>query len=259
MKIKHVFAVSALALAVGVPAVHAADAQTAAQMNRQDVEKIVHDYLVTNPDVLVEASQALQKKQQEMLQAQAKSAISQNATSLASGQLTIAGNPKGNVTLIEFFDYQCVHCIKMKPVVNQLISKNPNLRVVFKEFPIFGKESEMASRVAIAAAMQGKYKDVQGALFNGEHQLNEDKIMAIAKKAGLNMSKLKADMNSPSVTATLDDSRKLAEAIHLMGTPAFIVMSTPNGQFKPGTESAFIPGAASEATLQDLIKKASIQ
>ena len=88
--------------------------------------------------------------------------------------------------------------------------------------------------------------------------MSEDKIMAIAKKTGLNMSKLKTDINSPTVTATLEDSRKLAEAIHLMGTPAFIVMSTPNGQFKPGTESAFIPGAASEETLQDLIKKASI-
>ena len=258
MKIKHVFAMSALALAIGVPAAHAAEAQTATQMNKQEIEKIVHDYLVTNPDVLIEASQALQKKQQEMLQAQAKSAISQNATSLASGQLTIAGNPKGDVTLIEYFDYQCVHCIKMKPVVNKLISKNPNLRVVFKEFPIFGKESEMASRVAIAAAMQGKYMSIQSALFNGEHHLSEDKIMAIAKKTGLNMSKLKTDINSPTVTATLEDSRKLAEAIHLMGTPAFIVMSTPNGQFKPGTESAFIPGAASEETLQDLIKKASI-
>jgi protein-disulfide isomerase len=259
MNIKNVFAISALALAVGVSAAHAADAHTTAPINKQDVEKIVHDYLVTNPDVLIEASQALQKKQQEMLQAQAKSAISQNATALANGQLTIAGNPKGNVTLIEFFDYQCVHCIKMKPVVNQLISKNPNLRVVFKEFPIFGKESEMASRVAIAAAMQDKYIHVQGALFNGEHQLNEDKIMAIAKKAGLNMNKIKTDMNSPTVTATLEDSRKLAEAIHLMGTPAFIVMSTPNGQFKVGTESAFIPGAASEETLQDLIKKAAMQ
>lgn len=258
MQIKPIFTVGALALALAMNTAYA-ESSAAVPLNQKDVEKIVHDYLVTNPDVLIEASQALQKKQQEQLQAQAKSAISQNANALAQNSLTMAGNPKGNVTLVEFFDYQCVHCIKMKPVVNQLISKNPNLRVVYKEFPIFGKESEMASRVAIASAMQGKYTNIQAGLFNGDHQLNETKILDIAKKAGLNMSKLKSDMNSPQVEKQLADSRHLAEAIHLMGTPAFIVMATPNGQYKSGSESAFIPGAASETTLQDLIKKIAAQ
>lgn len=259
MKANQMLSLSALTLALSVSSAYAAESQVLTQIQKKEVEQVIHDYLVGNPDVLIEASQALQKKQQEALQAQAKSAISQHADSLVKGSLTVAGNPKGNVTLVEFFDYQCIHCIKMKPVVSELIQKNANLRVVYKEFPIFGKESEMASRVAIAAAMQGKYLDVQTALFKADHHLNEKKIMTIAKQAGLNMETLKKDMNSAPVSALLDDSRKLAEAIHLMGTPAFVVLSTPNGQFKTGTETAFIPGAASEATLQDLIKNAAKQ
>ena len=259
MKIKQVFALSSLAMAIGMSMGLPVHAESTSQINKAEVEKIVHDYLVSNPDVLIEASQALQKKQQDMLQAQAKTAISEHASALAKGELTVEGNAKGNVTLVEFFDYQCGHCVKMQPVVKELISKNPNLRVIYREFPIFGKESETASRVAIAAAMQGKYGDIHAKLFNGEHQLNEEKILSIAKKSGLDMSKLKIDMNSSKVSSILDESRKLAEAIHLMGTPAFIVLSTPNGEFKSGSESTFVPGATSQANLQDLIKKASVE
>ena len=256
MKMNKIISLSVLTLALGLSSAYAASSNTMSSAHKKEIEQVIHDYLVTNPDVLIEASQALQKKQQDAMQAQAKSAISQHGDSLVSGSLTIAGNPKGNVTLVEFFDYQCVHCIKMKPVISELISKNPNLRVVFKEFTIFGKESEIASRVAIAAAMQGKYLDLQAALFKADHHVDEQKIMTIAKNSGLNMETLKTDMNSSSVTSLLDENRKLAESIHLMGTPAFVVLSTPNGRFKSGTETAFIPGAATEATLQDLIKKA---
>lgn len=255
MKINKILPMGILAATLSASIAHADASITPVQ--KKEIEKIVHDYLVTNPDVLIEASQALQKKQQAVLQEQAKSAIAQYGSALVSGNLTVAGNPTGDVTLVEFFDYQCVHCVKMKPVIDALIQKNPNLRVVYKEFPIFGKESEMASRVAIVAAMQGKYTQLQKGLFKIEQHLDEQKIMAVAKEAGLNMDTLKTDMNSPSVTALLDESHKLAESIHLMGTPAFVVLSTPKGQFKPNTQTAFIPGASSEATLQELINKAA--
>ncbi|PJD93750.1 MAG: hypothetical protein CK424_01580 [Legionella sp.] len=257
MKINKILPMSLLAIALGMSAAHADTSLSVTQ--KKELEQVIHDYLVTNPEVLVEASQALQKKQQDVMQAQAKSAIAQYGSALVSGTLTVAGNPNGDVTLVEFFDYQCVHCIKMKSVVNELIKKNPNLRVIFKEFPIFGKESELASRVAIVAGMQGKYMALQSALFKADDRLDEQKIMAIAKSVGLDMNALKKDINSKKVTDTLDESRKLAESIHLMGTPAFVVLSTPKGQFKPGTETSFIPGAASEATLQDLIHKAAKQ
>ena len=241
MKNNKILVISVLAAALSASTVYA---ETAAVTSEQkaEIEKIIHEYLVkTNPEVLIEASQALQGKQQAQMQEQAKSAIAQNGSALVSGSLTTAGNPKGNVTLVEFFDYQCVHCIKMKPVINELIKKNPNLRVVFKEFPIFGKESEMASRVAIVAAMQGKYMNFQNGLFNVNQRLDEKTIMAVAKKAGLDMSTLKSDMESKTVNEQLEASHKLAEAIHLMGTPAFVVLATPGGQFKTGGQTAFIP------------------
>jgi protein-disulfide isomerase len=238
---------------IGAP-VMAADALTAPQ--KKEVEQVVHDYLVNNPEVLVEVSQALQQKQQQSMQEQATSAISKNAPQLFSEKLAVNGNPNGSVTMVEFFDYQCIHCKKMKPIVNELVKKDKNLRVIYKEFPIFGKNSEVASKAALAAAMQGKYMAMHNALLTQEKKLDEASIMAAAKSAGLDMSKLKKDMNSDTVKQALDANRKLAESMNLMGTPAFIVASTPKGKFNANIKPAFIPGAASEEALQSLISKA---
>ncbi len=236
----------------------ATSTDTISDLQKKDLEKLVHDYLVSNPEVLLEASQALQQKQQQTMQQQAQAAIQDNANQLFNDSLTVIGNPKGNVTLVEFFDYQCIHCKKMAPVINELIKNDPNLRVVYKEFPIFGKSSDIASRVALAAAMQGKYQAMHAALIKQESRLNEQNIMAAAKAVGLNMVKLKTDMASQAVTDALTANRELAEKLHLMGTPAFVVAATPAGQLKQGSVPAFIPGAASAEALQDLIKKATV-
>lgn len=261
MKNNKLLALTVLATALSTSVVLADSTPSAlTEAQQKEVETIIHDYLAhKHPEVLIEASQTLQSQQQAKLQEQAKSAIAEHGNALVNGTVTIAGNPKGNVTLVEFFDYQCSHCIKMKPVVNELIKKNNNLRVVFKEFPIFGKESEMASRAAIVAGMQGKYMKFQNALFKAEKHLDEEAIMAVAKKVGLNMKTLKTEMQSPQVTAVLEESRKLAEAIHLMGTPAFVLLATPEGQFKAGSKTIFIPGASSEETLQEFITKLAKQ
>ena len=224
---------------------------------KKSIETIVHDYLIQNPEVLVEASQNLQKKQQEAMAEQAKAAIADHAAQIFGGSaMTTVGNPKGNVTIVEFFDYQCIHCKKMSPVVNELIKKDSNVRVVYKEFPIFGKSSETASKAALAAAMQGKYEAMHDALIGQEKGLTDEMVMNIAKSLGLNMTKFDADMKSKAVTEQLDANRQLAEQLRLMGTPAFIVGSTPAGQFKSGSQPAFVPGAISLTSLQDLIKKA---
>ena len=157
----------AVSPASGAPATSTASAPaksfTPAQI--KEIQTILHDYLVDQPEVLMEASQRLQQRQQALMQAQAKSAIQKSGAALASGNLTVAGNPKGDVTLVEFFDYQCGHCVSMSPIIHELIKANSNLRVVFKEFPIFGKESEQAARGAIVAAMQVKYMKFQNKLF----------------------------------------------------------------------------------------------
>lgn len=259
MKFTNLFAAGALATSLVSPAIMAADApsSTMSEDQKKEIQKIVHDYLVSNPEVLLEASQALQQKQQQNMQQQAKSAIQENASQLFQGKLTTVGNAKGNVTIVEFFDYQCIHCKKMSPTMGSLIKKDSDLRVIYKEFPIFGKSSEMASRAALAAGMQGKYQAMHEALFKIEKRLDKQLILDTAKSVGLDLAKLKKDMDSKEVTDILESNRKLAEKLHLMGTPAFIVAATTDGQLKSGSEPSFIPGAASEESLQELIKKAA--
>jgi protein-disulfide isomerase len=145
----------------------------------------------------------------------------------------------------------------MSPTINNLLKKDSGLRVIYKEFPIFGKSSEFASRAALAAGMQGKYQAMHSALIETDKRLDEKVVMDIAKSVGLNLDKLKKDMDGKEVTDILDANRQLAEKMHLMGTPAFIIAATPDGQFKKGTEPSFIPGAASEDSLRELIKKAA--
>lgn len=256
MKLTSFLTAGALVFGMSSIAVKAEELKDVTPLQKKQFEKIIHDYLVENPDVLIEASQVLQKRQQEAMQKDSKTAIAQHAEELVKGDLSVAGNKAGNVTLVEFFDYQCIHCKKMETVVDTLMAKNKDLRVVYKEFPIFGKESELASKVAMAAAMQGKYLNVQNALFKSEGRLNDKKIMEIAKKSGVDMKKLEADLNSKKIADALKENRELAEKIRIMGTPAFVVLSTPQGKFKQGADAAFIPGAASEAALQDLINKA---
>lgn len=256
MKFSSLLTASALAVTMISPAAMAADsAFTDAQ--KQDIQKVVHEYLLSNPEVLVEVSQALQMKQQQNMQQEAQAAIQKNAAPLMVDKYTVVGNPNGNVTLVEFFDYQCIHCKKMAPVISELIKNDSNLRVVYKEFPIFGESSDKASRAALAASMQGKYLAMHEALINQDKKLTDQIIDDAAKSIGLNLAQFKTDMASQTVTDALSANRKLAEELHLMGTPAFIVASTPGGKFKDGSSPAFIPGAASAETLQDLIKKAS--
>lgn len=262
MKLTSLLTAGALVTAMASSVVMAKSSQTNVTMSetqKQQFEKVIHDYLINHPEVLLEASQALQIKQQKTMQAQAQAAIQKNADQLFSDKLSVAGNPKGKVTLVEFFDYQCIHCKKMAPVVDGLIKQNPNLRVVYKEFPIFGQSSDLASKVALAAALQGKYIAFHDALIKQEGRLNDQMIMDTAKAVGLNMDKLKADIASKEVTEAVDANRQLAEQLHLMGTPAFIIAATPTGKLKNGSAPAFIPGAASPESLQELIKKAETE
>ena len=222
------------------------------------IEHIVHDYILNQPEILREAFEVLEKKQQQTQQEKVKAAIIQHSKVLLNEHLTVAGNPKGTVTMVEFFDYQCGHCKMMKNVISKLIDKNPNLRVIYKEFPIFGQTSEDASRVAIAAAMQGKYMQVHDALLQSEKHLDKKSSIQIAKNAGVNLPKLLVDMNSKSVSLALALVKTQANSLALQGTPAFIIMqTTPEGALSRTSQTSFIPGGANEATLQHLITAAA--
>lgn len=228
---------------------------------KTQIETIVHDYLIAHPDILIQMSQELQQQQYQQMQQKALTVIKDNSAQLfAANGTQVAGNPNGTVTLVEFFDYQCVHCANVyrDHIIENLIKANPNLRVVYKEFPIFGEASVYASKAALAAAMQGKYLEMHAAIFNTgkiEGNLKPADVDAAAKKIGLNMEKLKKDMQNPQIKADLDADYKLAQALGLPGTPGFIIAPTPKTGNSAG-KTAFIPGLASADNLQQAINAA---
>lgn len=221
---------------------------------KQEIQTIVREYLIQHPDVLMEVSRALQEKQAKEMQNQAKDAVAQNAERLFSSKRSPwIGNESGPVVLVEFFDYQCVHCKHMVDVVDKLHQNNKNLKIVFKQFPIFGHDSEFAARAALASVSQGKFSAFHNALLKNEGRLTNDQVMKIAKNVGLNVKKLKTDMNKPEVTQELQDTMDLARKMHLMGTPAFVVSNTP---FNKNKDYFFVPGSSSTEVLQGFIDKA---
>jgi protein-disulfide isomerase len=135
----------------------------------------------------------------------------------------IIGNPKGDVTMVEFMDYNCGWCKRSLSEVQALTEKDKNLRVVLKEFPIFGQQSEFAARAALAARKQDKYWPLHVALFSHEGQVTEEVVREIAKSQGLDMEKLEADMKDQKVLDTISTNYDLAKNLKLNGTPAFIV------------------------------------
>ena len=203
-------------------------------------------------------AQELQDQQNQQTQTQALKAITANSAALFQpNQTVIEGNPKGTITLVEFFDYQCVHCANFQKqgVIASLIAANPNLRVVYKEFPIFGDTSIYASKAAMAANKQGKYLAMRDGIFATgkiEGALTPADIDAVAKQIGLNMAQYKQDISSKAVQASIDETYHLAQQLGLQGTPAFIIAPTPKIGDAKG-QTTFIPGLVSEDALQQAI------
>lgn len=222
------------------------------------IQQVVHDYLLNNPQIMLQMGQKLQQQQvaqAEQAQQQAKQTIPTLATELFRAPTSpVGGDISGTVTLVEFFDYQCSHCRDMSTVVDGLMQQNANLRVVYKEFPIFGASSDFAARAALAAARQGKYQAFHDALMQAPLPLTQKAVLDLAKSQGIDANKLQADMNSQAVSDELKQNEQLASKLKLLGTPAFIVSPT---QVSSTADATLVPGATSGATLQQLISKAA--
>lgn len=191
---------------------------------RKEMGEFVRQYLIENPEVLREAFRALERKEAQAKAEGAKTAIKEMAADIfrADGDLII-GNPKGDVTMVEFFDYNCGFCKRSLPDVLALVEKDKNVKVVIKEFPILGEGSVAAARAAIASRAQGKYWDFHLALLKKRGAVNEDGVFQVAAKIGLDVEKLKKDMKSPEVDNIIRRNHKIARALNINGTPAFLV------------------------------------
>ena len=184
----------------------------------------VRNYLVANPEVLIDMQSELERKQVAEQKDLREKAINENAAALfRSEHSLIAGNPNGDVTVVEFFDYNCGYCRRAFKDLVKLIESDKNVRVVLKEFPIFGKPSEEVARIAIAASKQGKYFEMHSALFNASGRATKDQALKTAEKIGLDVERLKKDMDLPEVKKVISETALLADKMGLQGTPFYLV------------------------------------
>ena len=228
--ISAVLAALALMAPVAVPA-HAGDGTVP---DREAMGEVIRDYLLKNPEVIEEAIGVLRAKRREEERRRAEAAIRENGEALRAHPMSpVSGNPKGDVTMVEFFDYRCGYCKRALPAVTALLKQDANVRVVWKEFPILGPVSVFAARAAMAADRQGRYYPLHLALMK-EPELTERKVLEIAGATGLDMERLGRDMEDPAIRAYLDETRALAQEIGITGTPAFVI----GGTLVPGVVDA---------------------
>jgi protein-disulfide isomerase len=215
-------------LLIGVAAPAASFADEFAPPQRAEIERIVREYLVAHPEVLQEAMTELEKQQSAAETEKHQAAVKQYSKALFnSSNQVVLGNPQGNVTMVEFFDYNCGYCKHAMSDMTDLLKTDPNLKVVLKEFPVLGPGSVEAAQVATAVRMQDKtgkkYLDFHLKLLGGRGQANKARALAVAKEVGMDMTRLEKDMDSPEAKASIQESFKLAEALGLNGTPSYVV------------------------------------
>ena len=196
-----------------------------------EMHKLFKDYILSNPEIIEEAMILLQEKRRNQQNQQIDDIIETNLQIIENPQsMYIGGNPKGDVVLIEFFDYNCGYCKRSFSDMQALKATDPNLKVVMYEFPILGPSSQTAARASLAALKQNKYWDLHVALISENSKLTDELIFEIANSVGLDMQKLEEDMDSEEVEYALATSYQLAKALGIDGTPAFII----NGKLHHG-------------------------
>lgn len=207
----------------------------------------IREYLLDNPEVLVEAMEVLQGREQAAQQERARAAIAAHRDRFQAGPTTYAAGPENaSATVVEFFDYRCGYCRRALPVLQELIQEDGDLRVVFLEFPILSEESVVAARAAMASLKQDrdKYLEFHSALMNARGSLSEPAVLAIAADLGFDTEKLKADMAAPEIERALAENQQLAQLLGVNGTPAFVI------------GDSLVPGAVPKAQLEALIAEA---
>lgn len=192
----------------------------AQQMTNEQVKQLALEAILENPQIIMQAVAILEQRERERAASGANTVRLQLEQDPNSPNL---GNPDGDVTVIEFFDYNCPYCRKAGQTVQELLASDANVRVIYREWPILGEDSVFASRAALAARAQGKYEEFHWALMNGEGRASEASILKLARHLDLDVEKLQADMTSPAVEAHIAQSNALARTLGFTGTPAFIV------------------------------------
>ncbi|WP_018699866.1 DsbA family protein [Amorphus coralli] len=218
----------ALALTTASFAVPASAAEFSADQ-KSEIESIVRGYLLENPEILEEAFTALQERRRQAESVAQQDAVSDNKEALFnSPRQVVLGNPEGEVTLVEFFDYNCGYCRRAGEDLNKLIEANPDLRVVLKEFPVLGPESVEAAQVGIAVneVAPDRYGEFHDALLASDGRVDAQAALAVVEQLGLDRSAVETAMDADVVQATIEEVYTLANALGLTGTPSYVVGDT---------------------------------
>src|SRR3954466_14077735 len=205
-----------------------ASAQSFSDSQRGEIESMVRNYLIAHPEVLEEAMAELNKRQVAADAAKHEASVANNAqTIFNSPRGVVLGNKDGDVTFVEFFDYNCGYCKRAMVDMLELMKSDPKLKVVLKEFPVLSQASIEAAQVGVAVRMQDptgkKYLDFHQRLLGGRGQADKAHALTAAKEAGLDMAKLEKDLTGPEVRATIEENFKLAEAMGMNGTPSYVI------------------------------------
>ena len=229
---------------IGLPAA-AAGAAGFTPEQRKEIEAIVHDYLVKNPDVMLDVLQAADDKLKGESRDKAAVALDTRRQELLNDPNSpVGGNPQGDVTLVEFFDYRCPYCKQVVPALEALLGEDRQLRLVYKEFPVLGPESTLAARAALASRKQGKYDAFHRALMAVKGKIDTDAVYRAAGAVGLDVERLKRDMTGADIERILKANLDLADSLDIHGTPAFVI----------GSE--IVPGAIGLDAMKRLIANA---
>ena len=205
----------------GAPPVRAADLPTE---QRQAIEGIIHDYLLHNPDVLIEALRGAEERLNHEADANATKVLSDRRSEIFDDPATpVGGNPRGDVTIVEFFDYRCPYCKQVLPSLQALLKEDRKLRFLYKEMPVLGPQSVTAAHAALAAQRQGKYEAFHTAMMATKGQITEETVYKVAGSVGLDVDRLKQDMKAPEIEQALKANLALASALNIHGTPGFII------------------------------------
>ena len=187
------------------------------------METIIHDYIIAHPEVLLESVNGFQAKQAANEEKAGQEQVAANKDFLHDSSSPFAGNKKGKTIIVEFFDYNCGYCkMALKDVV-KLIDEDKDVKVIFKELPIFGDDSAKLAKWALAAHKQGKYFEFHKALMENPGHISVDSLPDVAQKVGLNVEKMKKDAEDPALVEVLKKNHEKAGEMKISGTPAFII------------------------------------
>jgi len=224
-----------------------ARAQSREVSNMADDEfgRRVRDYILKNPDVVLDALRLIEKREQAAVGDETKTSIAARRKEIFDDPASpVGGNPAGDVAIVEFFDYNCPYCRRVAPVLAEAEKADSGLRFVYKEWPILGPNSTFAARAALAAVKQGKYLAFHKAMMTTTGVVNESKVIEMAATVGLDVGRLKKDMEDPEISAAIERNHALATEIRITGTPSFVI------------GDRILRGAADVYALQALIREA---